>query len=149
MRRIGPLRPSWSSCTAELSFWAKLRTTLETGCWPMMLFWVNWQSCHLGSDSCLELLGSLCMHLYAVVPNYRVGTLGFLATGDEASPGNYGLKDQLMALRWVQENIAAFGGDPGRVTIFGESAGAASVIFHLISPASQGKQKACLPLKVA
>lgn len=73
-----------------------------------------------------------------VVPNYRVNVLGFLATGDEASPGNYGLKDQNLALRWVQENIEAFGGDPNRVTIFGESAGAVSVIYHLLSPLSHG-----------
>ena len=76
---------------------------------------------------------------FLVVPNYRVGALGFFSTGDEVAPGNYGFKDQNLALRWVQENIEAFGGDPNRVTIFGTSAGAASVIFHLLSPASHGK----------
>nr|CAD7607963.1 unnamed protein product [Timema genevievae] len=70
--------------------------------------------------------------------NYRLGPLGFLSTGDEVSPGNIGLKDQVTALRWVRDNIARFGGDPGSVTIFGESAGGASVHYHMISPLSRG-----------
>ncbi|XP_049808718.1 fatty acyl-CoA hydrolase precursor, medium chain-like [Schistocerca nitens] len=69
-----------------------------------------------------------------VAINYRIGSLGFLSTGDEISPGNYGLKDQVLALRWVQENIEAFGGDPGSVTIFGESAGGASTHYLMLSP---------------
>jgi para-nitrobenzyl esterase len=74
-----------------------------------------------------------------VTINYRLGALGFLshpALGEES--GNLGLMDQQMALRWVRRNIAAFGGDPKRVTIFGESAGGMSVCFQLLSPASKG-----------
>jgi carboxylesterase type B len=63
---------------------------------------------------------------------------GFLSTGDDAAPGNFALKDQVEALRWVQKNIAAFGGDPNRVTIFGESAGGMSVHFHVLSSLSKG-----------
>ncbi|KAJ9589228.1 hypothetical protein L9F63_027991 [Diploptera punctata] len=66
------------------------------------------------------------------------GRYGFLSTGDDASPGNYALKDQVQALRWVQENIASFGGDPDQVTIMGESAGAWSVHYHVLSPLSTG-----------
>jgi len=73
-----------------------------------------------------------------VTLNYRLGALGFLSTGDAVIPGNNGLKDQVMALRWVQQNIAQFGGDPGNVTIFGESAGGASVHYQLLSPMSEG-----------
>lgn len=69
---------------------------------------------------------------------YRLSTLGFLATGDEASPGNYGLKDQTMALQWVRENIDRFGGDADSVTLFGHSAGSVSVQLHMVSPLSQG-----------
>jgi len=64
---------------------------------------------------------------------------GFLSTGTPDATGNYGMKDQVAALRWVQENIAYFGGDPRQVTIWGQSAGGASAHLHLFSPLSKGK----------
>ncbi|XP_063223204.1 venom carboxylesterase-6-like isoform X2 [Bacillus rossius redtenbacheri] len=70
--------------------------------------------------------------------NYRLGILGFLSTEDEVAPGNNGLKDQVLALRWVQRNIAVFGGDAGSVTLMGMSAGGASVHLHYLSPLSRG-----------
>merc|ERR1712055_1152185 len=68
---------------------------------------------------------------------YRVGPLGFMCLPDDEIPGNAGLLDQLLALEWVHDHIADFGGDPDRVTIMGESAGSASVTYHMISPLSQ------------
>jgi para-nitrobenzyl esterase len=79
-----------------------------------------------------------------VTINYRLGALGFMADSalaaesPEGTSGNYGLMDQQEALRWVHRNIAAFGGDPENVTIFGESAGGLSVHAHLTSPQSSG-----------
>lgn len=73
-----------------------------------------------------------------VLINYRLSSFGFLATGTREIPGNAALKDQALALRWVQKNIHHFGGDPGRVTLSGQSAGAHSVTAHLISPMSRG-----------
>jgi para-nitrobenzyl esterase len=76
--------------------------------------------------------------------NYRLGRLGFFAhpaLGAESPDdvrGNYGFMDQLAALKWVQRNIAAFGGDPEQVTLFGESAGGGAVLAHLVSPLSRG-----------
>ncbi|GAB6019573.1 hypothetical protein CHUAL_001145 [Chamberlinius hualienensis] len=77
-------------------------------------------------------------NMLVVIPNYRLGPLGFLSTADAASSGNYGLLDQNLALQWIQNNIAAFGGDPKRVTLSGQSAGSASVLYHLLSPVSAG-----------
>lgn len=69
---------------------------------------------------------------------YRLGPFGFLSSDDCSAPGNFGLKDQSMALRWVQRNIESFGGDRRRVTVFGHSAGGAAVQFHMMSPLSEG-----------
>ncbi|CAH2091335.1 unnamed protein product [Euphydryas editha] len=70
--------------------------------------------------------------------NYRLGVLGFLSLDIPEARGNMGLKDQVQALKWVQSNIDKFGGDPNNVTIFGISAGSASVDYHLLSPLSKG-----------
>ncbi len=82
--------------------------------------------------------GVVCVTL-----NYRLGVFGFLELGDAIGgayrgSGNNGLRDQLLALRWVRDNIAAFGGDPSRVTLGGESAGAKDVAALLASPAARG-----------
>lgn len=63
---------------------------------------------------------------------------GFLNLGLPECPGNVGMKDQTLALQWVKDNIAKFGGDPNNVTIFGESAGSSSVHYHTLSPLSEG-----------
>jgi para-nitrobenzyl esterase len=76
-----------------------------------------------------------------VTINYRVSLLGFLpakALESNGTAGNYGIEDQQLALKWVQHNIAQFGGDPHNVTVFGESAGGISVLYHLVSPGGTG-----------
>jgi para-nitrobenzyl esterase len=80
-----------------------------------------------------------------VTLNYRLGALGFLAVPELGLTGNYGILDQREALRWVARNIRAFGGDPAKVTIFGQSAGAMSVGLHLFSiPADRGRFRAAI-----
>ncbi|XP_065206066.1 esterase FE4-like isoform X2 [Planococcus citri] len=73
-----------------------------------------------------------------VTISYRLGALGFFAANDSAAPGNNGLKDQVAALQWIQRNIRKFGGDPAKVTVYGCSAGGASVNYLMISPTTEG-----------
>lgn len=68
---------------------------------------------------------------------YRLGPLGFLSSGDDSMSGNFGLKDQALAIKWVRDNIGSFGGDPNLITLWGQSAGAASVHLHMMSPLSK------------
>nr|QIK02116.1 carboxylesterase 18 [Holotrichia parallela] len=82
--------------------------------------------------------GLVDQNIIVVSFNYRLGIFGFLSTGDDVAPGNIGLKDQIFALKWVKKNIKRFGGDPKKVTIFGESAGGASVSLLVISPLAKG-----------
>ncbi|XP_057609731.1 liver carboxylesterase-like isoform X2 [Chionomys nivalis] len=76
--------------------------------------------------------------IVVVAIQYRLGVLGFFSTGDKHATGNWGYLDQVAALRWVQQNIAYFGGNPGQVTIFGASAGGTSVSSLVVSPMSKG-----------
>ncbi|KAI1296158.1 Alpha/Beta hydrolase protein [Xylaria venustula] len=81
-----------------------------------------------------------------VAVNYRLGTFGFLALQDGVTNGNFGLADQITSLDWVRNNIHNFGGDPDRITIFGQSAGAGSVRAMIASPKAIGKFAAAIPL---
>jgi len=86
----------------------------------------------------------LAQHGVVVVTiNYRLGVLGFLSARDENLEGNYGLYDQIASLAWIRQNILEFRGDPNRVTIFGNSAGGASVGILAVSPKAKGLFSAC------
>ncbi|XP_065225803.1 esterase FE4-like isoform X2 [Planococcus citri] len=76
--------------------------------------------------------------------NYRLHVLGFLNLGLPECAGNMGLKDQLIAFRWVKENIEYFGGDPNNITLFGQSAGASSIHLHMMSPLSHDLFHKCI-----
>ncbi len=112
---------------------------------PVMV-WIHGGGFYVGSSS-QDLYDGAALAKRGVVVvsiNYRLGVLGFLAHPDltaessDKSSGNYGLRDQIFALEWVRKNIAAFGGDGGCVTIFGESAGGVSVCCLLSSPLAKG-----------
>ncbi|XP_036007079.1 cocaine esterase-like isoform X1 [Fundulus heteroclitus] len=105
---------------------------------PVMV-WIHGGAFFMGSASMYD--GSALaayQDVVVVLIQYRLGLLGFLSTGDEHVPGNFGLLDQIQALRWVKEHIDNFGGNPDLVTIFGESAGGVSVSLLLLSPLSDG-----------
>ncbi|XP_006863590.1 PREDICTED: liver carboxylesterase 1 isoform X1 [Chrysochloris asiatica] len=101
---------------------------------PVMV-WIHGGGLVVGGASTYDGL-ALSAHedVVVVTIQYRLGIWGFFSTGDEHSRGNWGHLDQVAALHWVQENIANFGGNPGLVTIFGESAGGESVSVLVLSP---------------
>uniref|UniRef100_A0ABI7W0T3 Carboxylic ester hydrolase n=1 Tax=Felis catus TaxID=9685 RepID=A0ABI7W0T3_FELCA len=101
---------------------------------PVMV-WIHGGGLMVGGASTYSgLVLSAHENVVVVTIQYRLGIWGYFSTGDEHSRGNWGLLDQVAALRWVQENIANFGGNPGSVTIFGESAGGISVSILVLSP---------------
>ncbi|XP_036043688.1 acylcarnitine hydrolase-like isoform X1 [Onychomys torridus] len=105
---------------------------------PVMV-WIHGGALVVGTASMYD--GSMLTAIEDVVIvtiQYRLGVLGFFSTGDQHARGNWGYLDQVAALRWVQQNIAHFGGNPDQVTIFGESAGGTSVSSLVLSPLSKG-----------
>ncbi|EPB73764.1 hypothetical protein ANCCEY_07151 [Ancylostoma ceylanicum] len=87
---------------------------------------------------------NLCTKDVVVVTmQYRIGYLGFFSTGDEECPGNLALWDQLLALKWVKENISQFDGDPENITLMGHSSGACCVDLLSLSPYSRGTHEYC------
>ncbi|KAM7315081.1 cholinesterase 1-like [Ixodes scapularis] len=120
-----------------LNVWSPARNNSASDLAVMV--WIHGGAFRSGSSSFPIYDGALLAaygDVVVVSMNYRLGPLGFLYGGREDVPGNQGHLDQLLALHWVRDNIAAFGGDQGRVTLFGESAGSMSVDFHLSSPVS-------------
>jgi len=121
-------------------------TAKNSGAKQPVMFWIYGGAFAEGSSSVAVYDGAELARkgVVVVTANYRVGPLGFLAhpeltrESEHSASGNYGLLDQIAALRWVQKNIAGFGGDPSQVTIFGQSAGAISVADLMRSPLAKG-----------
>jgi para-nitrobenzyl esterase len=126
-----------------LNVWTPAKSTTEK---LPVLYWIHGGGFVMGAASQPLYEGEELARLGCVVVsiNYRLGLFGFIAhpalsqeSSDKVS-GNYGLLDQIEGLRWVKRNIAAFGGDPSRVTIFGESAGGMSVLSLMVAPQAKG-----------
>ncbi|KAL6306366.1 carboxylesterase from carbohydrate esterase [Sparassis latifolia] len=114
-----------------------------------VLFWIHGGAFTGGTGSDPTFAGGNMASrgdVVVVTMNYRLSTLGFLALEDGTTNGNFGIADQVTALDWVREYIVAFGGDSDRITIFGQSAGAASVRALLASLQAIGKYAAAIPM---
>ncbi|MCZ7644283.1 MAG: carboxylesterase family protein [Planctomycetota bacterium] len=138
----GPAGEQSEDCL-HLNVWTSARDAAEKR--PVMV-WIHGGGFSIGSGS-MEIHNGRAFAAsgaVAVTINYRLGPFGFMAhpalSAEDPirASGNYGLLDQVAALQWVHDNIAAFGGDPGNVTIFGESAGGVSVGCLLVSPLAKG-----------
>ncbi|MCY0878235.1 MAG: carboxylesterase/lipase family protein [Firmicutes bacterium] len=135
-------QPAQSEDCLTLNIWAPAQGDPP---WPVMV-WIHGGAFVTGSGSAPWYDGTSLARdgqIVVVTINYRLGPLGFLYLGELGGSayrgsGNAGLLDQVQALQWVRENIGAFGGDPQRVTVAGESAGSMSVGTLLVMPAAQG-----------
>ncbi|XP_060517707.1 juvenile hormone esterase-like [Cylas formicarius] len=112
---------------------------------PVML-WIYGGGFYFGcaSDVIYDPFPLVNEDVIVVTFNYRLGVFGFLSTEDNVILGNAGLKDQLLAMKWTQKNIEFFGGDPEKVTLFGESAGGISVGAHIVNRKSAGLYRAAI-----
>ena len=129
--------PGTSEDCLHINVWTPSVDTSKDGLLPVLV-WIHGGGFFTGASSEGIYNGTnfaRTKNAVLVSLNYRLGALGFLPS--ETGTGNFGLRDQNLGLRWVQENIRAFGGDAARVTIFGQSAGACSVLDQLASPSSQ------------
>jgi para-nitrobenzyl esterase len=141
--RLGPVASTYSEDCLTLNVWTPADS--PSARLPVMV-WIHGGAFLVGASSQPVYDGeSLARRGVVVVSlNYRLGPFGFLAhpalsrQSRTSSSGNYGLLDQVAALKWVQRNVGSFGGDPSRVTLFGESAGAVSVNLLLVSPSARG-----------
>lgn len=140
---------AWHIRSSEDCLTLDIRTPALSGRRPVMV-WIHGGSNRAGGSSDMVRSRITDQGVVLVAVQYRLGILGFLthrgfAAEQRGTSGNYGLMDQIAALKWVRENIARFGGDPDNVTIFGESAGAQDVGLLLAAPAARGLfQKAIL-----
>ncbi len=153
-------RPCWQPITPETSIYSRGELERSEDClylnlWtaaktrgerlPVMV-WFHGGSHTTGHANSAVFDGTALARkgVVLVTANYRLGTLGFLAhpalsaESPHSSSGNYGIFDKIAALEWVRDNAQAFGGDPGNVTIFGQSAGSASVCTLMASPVARG-----------
>ena len=103
-----------------------------------VIVWIHGGSFSRGSAAEYDPDYLLDQDIVLVTIQYRLGMFGFLSTETVDAPGNYGMLDQIAALKWVKQNIGAFSGDPDMVTIMGQQAGGASVHYHLLSPITRG-----------
>ena len=132
-------QPSLSEDCLFLNIWTQSSNSNSSQLKPVM-FWIYGGGLSIGSIFQSIYNGSIyaSQDVVFVSTNYRLGHLGFTYGGDSTAPGNVGFYDQVLALKWVRDNIHLFGGDKEQITIFGESAGSWSASVHLISPESKG-----------
>jgi neuroligin len=109
-------------------------STLVREAYPVMIYIHGGNFDHGSGNIFAGHMLSASQEVVVVTFNYRLGLLGFLATADNASAGNYGMLDMVQAINWVRENVRAFNGDPDKITLFGPGAGAASAGLLALSP---------------
>ncbi|GAB6023202.1 hypothetical protein CHUAL_008022 [Chamberlinius hualienensis] len=146
--KYGPPCPQWDTYTGNIIgdencltlnvFTPKMPDNYEVSHPMPVMFYIHGGAFIKGSSSLYGAAKLLDEPIVLVTINYRLGVLGFLSTEDEWGPGNYGFMDLILGLHWVHKNILVFNGDARRITIFGESAGAAAVSLLMMSPLAHG-----------